>query len=534
MQDLLQNHLLTLVAFSPVVWGLAVLLIPASQKTAALTFALVGSLATFGLSLLLWKRFDDQSAGFQLAETAPWLSDFGIQYFVGVDGFSLLLILLSTFLMPIIVLASWKYIEHRVRSFLFFMFLLETGMIGAFIALDIFLFYVFWEAMLVPMFFIIGVWGGKERIYASAKFMLYTIAGSLPMLVAIIFLLWQYKSQFGTYSASVVDLYKLTLPGEGFFSVQGLIFLAFCLAFAVKVPMFPLHTWLPDAHVQAPTGGSVILAGVLLKLGVYGFIRFAMPLSPQAVPLYAPFFMVISAVAIIYGACVATVQEDVKKLVAYSSVSHMGYVVLGLFSLNQIGLTGSVYQMLNHGISTGALFLLVGILYERRHTRDIKEFGGLATSIPLFSIVMIVMTMSSIALPGTNGFIGEFLILQGAFLSNPWAAAFSGVGVILGAVYMLWLCQRLLFGKITKEENKSIKDLNLREIAYLTPLIVLVFVMGLYPKVFIQKMEKSIGYFSESMANPGTRYAPSISYARDLPIGLAAAAIAIPTTEKVN
>src|SRR3989344_3446712 len=294
MQDLLQNHLLTLVAFSPVVWGLAVLLIPASQKTAALNFALVGSLATFGLSLLLWKRFDDKGAGFRLAEPAPWLSDFGIQYFIGVDGFSLLLILLSTFLMPIIVLASWKYIEHRVRSFLFFMFLLETGMIGAFIALDIFLFYVFWEAMLVPMFFIIGVWGGKERIYASAKFMLYTIAGSLPMLVAIIFLLWQYKSQFGTYSASVVDLYKLTLPGEGFFSVQGLIFLAFCLAFAVKVPMFPLHTWLPDAHVQAPTGGSVILAGVLLKLGVYGFIRFAMPLAPQAVPLYAPFFMVIS------------------------------------------------------------------------------------------------------------------------------------------------------------------------------------------------------------------------------------------------
>lgn len=512
MRELLQNHLLSLVAFSPVLWGVLVLAIPEKLENAAKIFALAGSLATFALSVLIWKRFDEQNPGFQMAERLEWLPDFGISYFVGVDGFSLLLILLSTFLMPIIVLASWRYIENRVRSYLFFMLLLETGMIGAFIALDMFLFYVFWEAMLVPMFFVIGVWGGKERIYASAKFMLYTIAGSLPMLVAIIYLLWQSKVQFGAYSASVIDLYRLTLPGEGYFSVQGLIFLAFCLAFAVKVPMFPLHTWLPDAHVQAPTGGSVILAGVLLKFGIYGFIRFAMPFAPQAVPLYAPIFMTISAVAIIYGACVALVQQDVKKLVAYSSVSHMGYIVLGLFALNQIGLTGAVYQMLNHGVSTGALFLLVGILYERRHTRDINEFGGLASSIPLFSIVMIVMTMSSIALPGTNGFIGEFLILQGAFLTNPYSAAFGGLGVILGAVYMLWLCQKLLFGPITKEENKSLKDLNAREIAYLAPLIVLVFVMGLYPKAFVAKMEKSIAYFSETIVHPNTRYAPTVSY----------------------
>jgi NADH-quinone oxidoreductase subunit M len=392
--------------------------------------------------------------------------------------------------------------------------MLETGMIGAFFSLDIFLFYVFWEAMLIPMFFIIGVWGGKERIYASAKFMLYTIAGSLPMLVAIIYLLWQHKTQFGFFSASLLDLYKVALPGDGMLSSQALVFLAFCLAFAVKVPMFPLHTWLPDAHVQAPTGGSVILAGVLLKLGIYGFIRFAIPLAPEATVLYAPYFMVIAAVAIIYGACVAIVQTDIKKLVAYSSVSHMGYIVLGLFSMNAIGITGSVYQMLNHGISTGGLFLLVGILYERRHTREVSEFGGLASVIPLFAISLIILTMSSIALPGTNGFIGEFLILQGAFLANPYISAVAGLGVVLGAVYMLWLCQKVLFGVCSNKKNKGMADLSLREAGYLAPLLILVFVMGLYPKVFITKMEKSIAYFTETISTPGARYAPTVSFAQ--------------------
>ena len=514
MQDLLQNHLLSLVTFSPLLWAVLILLVPSSQENLARILALCGSTATFAISLLLWVRFNPAEAGFQLAEKAPWLKDFGINYFVGVDGFSLLLVLLSTFLIPIIVLASWKYIEHKVKSYLFFLLMLETGMIGAFLSLDIFLFYVFWEAMLIPMFFIIGVWGGKERIYASTKFMLYTIAGSLPMLVAIIYLLWQHKTQFGSFSASLLDLYKVVLPGESMLSAQGLVFLAFCLAFAVKVPMFPLHTWLPDAHVQAPTGGSVILAGVLLKLGIYGFIRFAIPLAPQVVPLFAPYFMSIAAVAIIYGACVAIVQKDIKKLVAYSSVSHMGYIVLGLFSMNAIGITGSVYQMLNHGISTGGLFLLVGILYERRHTREIDEFGGLASVLPLFAITLIILTMSSIALPGTNGFIGEFLILQGAFLTNPYISAVAGIGVVLGAVYMLWLCQKVLFGACENSKNKGLADLNLREVAYLSPLLVLVFVMGLYPKVFVARMEKSIAYFTETMNTPGAKYAPTVQFAR--------------------
>lgn len=520
MLSLVDNHLLSILIFSPVLWAICCLFFNEKSTTPLRIFSVGASTVTFLLSCLLWKRFNVDSAQMQFAERADWLPSLGVSYFIGVDGISLLLVLLSTFLLPIIFLSSWKYIGTKVKAYTALFFLLEAGMIGAFLALDVFLFYIFWEAMLIPMFFIVGVWGGKQRVYAASKFMLYTIAGSLPMLIAIIFLLWQYRDQYGTFSASILDLYKVSLPFDGLFSVQSLVFWAFCLAFAIKVPMFPLHTWLPDAHVQAPTGGSVILAGVLLKLGIYGFMRFAVPVAPEAAQAYAQFFMVISAVAIVYGACVAFVQTDIKKLVAYSSVSHMGYIVLGLFSFNAIGVTGSIYQMLNHGISTGTLFLLVGILYERYHTREIAVFGGLAKIFPLYTIVMVIATMSSIALPGTNGFIGEFMILQGAFLADWVATVVAGTGVILGAVYMLWLCQRILFGKVNvPEENKGF-DLTPRELAYLAPMIVMIFVMGIYPKPFVDRMEKSVDYFVTNGLT--TDYNPGVKFANQASINKAA------------
>lgn len=497
---MLDTHLLTVLVFSPLLFAVLLLLIPGRLESLTKWTALGASLVVFVLSLLVYGKFDGDVAGYQFVEQQEWLPLIGIKYFLGIDGISLYLVLLTTFLMPIIVLAAWRAVEHDVKKYLFFMLMLESTVLGAFLALDLFLFYVFWEAMLIPMFFLIGIWGSKERIYAAQKFLLYTFAGSVPMLVAIIYLIFQTKLQLGAYSAALSDILRLSLPGDRMFSAQGLIFIAFCLAFAIKVPLFPLHTWLPDAHVQAPTGGSVILAGVLLKLGGYGLIRFAMPLATGVLPTIAPFMMALSAIAIVYGACVAIAQDDIKKLVAYSSVSHMGYVILGLFAMNTIGVTGSVYQMLNHGISTGALFLLVGILYERKHTREIAAYSGLAKTIPLYSIIMLIVTFSSIALPGTNGFVGEFLILQGAFLASPYWTALAATGVILGAVYMLWLCQRILFGQPKEEKSHGISDINLREFAYLLPLVLLVFFMGLYPKHFFDKMEVSIDEFTKRIS----------------------------------
>ncbi|MGK5083575.1 NADH-quinone oxidoreductase subunit M [Bdellovibrionota bacterium FG-1] len=493
--DLLNNHLLSVVVFFPLLWAFVGLLIPSGTsggQSSLRVWTLLGSLVTFGLSLLLFQQYQANGAEFQLTEIFPWLPGLGISYNVGIDGISLWLILLTTFLMPIAILGSFKAIEQRLSEYYFLLLALETGMLGAFVSLDIFLFYVFWEAMLIPMYFLIGIWGGKERVYAAMKFFLFTMVGSLLMLVAIFYLSYQHKIQFGSYSTALLDLFKVQTPGGTFWAPQSLLFMAFALAFAIKVPLFPLHTWLPDAHVQAPTAGSVILAAVLLKMGGYGFMRFAFPLFPQAVAFFQVPFMILATIAIIYGAWVAMVQPDIKKLVAYSSVSHMGYVVLGLFSLNSIGMTGGYYQMLNHGVSTGALFLLVGMIYERRHTREISAFGGITKVMPLFAVVFMIVTLSSVALPGTNGFVGEFLILLGSWQTSPGLTAIAATGVIFGAVYMLWMFQRVMFGPVTHDENKELKDLSFREMAMMAPLVFAIFAMGVYPNFFFEKLNPSV------------------------------------------
>ena len=493
---LLDNHLLSVLVFLPLVWALVGLALPAGKEGGvSRIWALVGSLLVFALSFQLYGRFDAASAEMQMVEKLPWIESLGVSYALGMDGISLWLLLLTTFLTPIVILGSFSAVEKRFKEYYFLLMALETGMLGAFVATDVFLFYVFWEVMLIPMYLLVGIWGGKDRIYAAMKFFVYTMVGSLLMLVAIFYLAHQHQVQFGSYSTALSDLYKLALPGDGWWSIQAILFLAFSLAFAIKVPLFPLHTWLPDAHVQAPTGGSVILAGVLLKMGGYGFLRFAFPLFPAAVAQYQGVFMILSVVAIVYGAWVATVQPDVKKLVAYSSVSHMGYVVLGLFSLNSVGVTGALYQMLNHGISTGGLFLLVGMIYERRHTREIADFGGITKVMPLFAISLMIMTLSSVALPGTNGFVGEFLILLGAWKANQVLAAIGALGVIFGAVYMLWMFQRVMFGPTSNPENQKLKDLGARELVVLLPLIVAVFFMGVAPNFFFSKMETSVAAF---------------------------------------
>ena len=492
------TNLLTALVFFPLLWGALGLLVPTSTEGGRGTlryWSLLGSLLTLSLSVVLYQRFSGATPDFQFVERFEWLPGLGIQYFLGVDGISLWLILLTTFIMPIAILGSFTAIETRHREYYFLLLALETAMLGAFVSLDIFLFYVFWEAMLIPMYFLIGVWGGKDRIYAAMKFFLYTLVGSLLMLVAIFYLAYQHKTQMGVYSTALPDLLKLTLPGGTLWSTQSLLFLAFALAFAIKVPLFPVHTWLPDAHVQAPTAGSVILAAILLKMGGYGFVRLGFPLFPLAVETFQIPLMTLSAIAIIYGAWVATVQPDVKKLVAYSSVSHMGYVVLGLCSLTSLGVTGAMYQMLNHGVSTGALFLLVGMIYERRHTREISAFGGITKVMPLFAVALMIVTLSSVALPGTNGFVGEFLILLGAWQTQPVLAAISALGVIFGAVYMLWMFQRVMFGPVTNSENAELKDLSLREGIVLAPLLVAIFFMGIYPNFFFQKMEPSLNAF---------------------------------------
>jgi NADH-quinone oxidoreductase subunit M len=474
---------LSLVVFLPLVGALVLLFIPRLMSRAIFITALLFSLATFLWSLTLLGRFRSEIGGMQSVERIPWIPAYGIDYFIGIDGLSLFLVLLTTFLGPITILASWT-ITDRIKEYLFFMLTLETGMIGAFVALDLFLFYVFWEVMLVPMYFIIGVWGGPRRIYAALKFVLYTMSGSLLMLVAIIYL----ATRNPVPSFDLLRLYNLPLP----YQEQIWLFLAFALSFAIKVPLFPFHTWLPDAHVEAPTAGSVILAAVLLKMGTYGFLRFAIPLFPEAALAVQPFISALAVIGIVYGALVAMMQPDLKKLVAYSSVSHLGLVMLGLFAFNLQGIEGALYQMLNHGLSTGALFLIVGMIYERRHTRLIDDFGGLWKQMPLFSAFFLVITLSSIGLPGLNGFIGEFLVLLGVFQKTPFWAAGAATGMILGAIYMLWMFRRVVFGPLDRVENQKLKEIGAREVVTLAPLVALIIFMGIYPQPFLSRMRSSV------------------------------------------
>ena len=457
------------------------------------SFSLVVSLVVFLLSVIVLCRFDAADAGMQFIEQANWIESFGISYFLGVDGISIFLVMLTTFLMPIVVITS-RSVKSKVRGYLASMLILESAMLGTLVAIDVFLFYVFWELMLAPMYFIIGIWGGKRRIYATLKFVIYTVIGSLLMLVAIFYVIWTYQAQYGQITFQLAELIqntRLTLSEEVW------LFAAFALAFGIKVPIFPFHTWLPDAHVEAPTGGSVVLAGVLLKMGLYGFIRFAYPLFPRGAEVFGPVLGGLAVIGIIYGALVAWAQHDIKKLVAYSSVSHLGYCVLGLVAFNAISTTGSIYQMLNHGISTGALFLMVGVLYDRKHTREIADYGGLASKVPVFAFLFLIFTLSSIALPLTNGFVGEFLILTGSFTTLPVLASFAVLGVILGAIYMLTLYMKTMFGELNEDKNGTLTDVNRSELYALAPLVVLVFVMGVYPQPILKRMEPSVKNFIE-------------------------------------
>ncbi len=481
--------LLSVVTFLPAAGAVLVFLLPRRQEALTKATSLAVTVVAFAASLPLYWGFDSAVADYQFVELRAWMPTLGISYHLGIDGISLLLVLLTTFLMPLVLLSAWRAIESRWKEFAITMLLLETGMLGVFVALDLFLFYVFWEAMLIPMYLIIGIWGGSNRIYAAIKFVLYTLAGSLLMLVAILAVYFQHGAATGTYTFDLPVVAQFVLPAG---LNQNLLFLAFALAFAIKVPMFPFHTWLPDAHVEAPTAGSVILAGVLLKMGTYGFLRFCLPLFPQASLAFAPWMFVLAVIGIIYGAWVSTVQADIKKLVAYSSVSHLGFVVLGLFTLTPQGIVGGIIQMVNHGLSTGALFLLVGMLYERRHTRLISEFGGLWSVIPAFSAVLLIVTLSSLGLPGLNGFVGEFLILLGAFQVDRTAAVFATTGIIFAAVYLLWMYQRVIFGEVTKEANRRLPDLSLREWVVLLPVLLFIVWIGVYPGAFTGMTETSV------------------------------------------
>jgi NADH-quinone oxidoreductase subunit M len=490
----MEPHILSLILFTPMAGALVIALLRRDASRLIKTVGLFSSLVAFGLSVWLFLGFDGTRGDMQCIEIIPWIPALNISYHIGIDGISLLLIVLTTFLTPIALLASWESVTLRLRGYVALMLLLEAGTLGVFMALDLFLFYVFWEFMLIPMYFIIGIWGGQERIYAAIKFFLYTMAGSLVMLVAIIWL-GSYAASLpgGTFTTDLLRLYAIA-PGIPM-GIQVWMFLAFTFSFAIKVPIFPLHTWLPDAHVQAPTAGSVILAGVLLKMGTYGLIRFCLPLFPFATFRFLPYLAGLGIVGIIYGALVSMVQPDIKKLVAYSSVSHLGFVVLGIFALTEEGMQGSVIQMINHGLSTGALFLLVGMIYDRRHTRLIKDFGGLAKPMPVYAAFFMIVMLSSIGLPGLNGFVGEFLILLGAFrspfLGSPWFAIAASSGVILAAVYLLWSYQRIFFGKNERPENQSLADLNGREIAVLVPIVFFIVWIGVYPGTFLGKSAAS-------------------------------------------
>ncbi len=491
------SHPLTLVTFSPLIGVLVLLFLDKEQKNVARWVALITSTITFLISIWVLTLFNADNPDLQLVINLPWIQVAGwnISYFMGVDGLSILLMLLTTFLTPLSILSTWTAVEENVKQFMLFFLLLEMGMVGVFLAQDLFLFYVFWEFTLVPMYFLIGIWGGPRRIYAAIKFFLYTMAGSILMLLAILWL----GIRGGSFAVpELIAAGSANIPEN----IQLWLFLAFAAAFAIKVPMWPLHSWLPDAHVEAPTAGSVILAGVLLKMGTYGFLRFNIPMFPTASLQLAPWIALLAVIGILYGAMVSYPQKDVKKLVAYSSVSHLGFVMLGLFALNSQGIQGGILQMVNHGLSTGALFLIVGMIYERRHTRDMNAFGGLWKVMPVYGALTLIVTLSSMGLPGLNGFVGEFTILLGAWgagdaggaLGSYWYAGLAAIGVILAAVYMLYFFQKLFLGPLDKEENKQVLDINWREIAVLVPLLVMIFWIGLYPKPFFSLMAPTVDH----------------------------------------
>ncbi len=507
-------YLISVVTFLPIIGMLLLLVVPG--ENAIRWTALITTLATFVVSLGLWTGFDPTLAGAQMVNVSgSWLANMDVKYFVGVDGLNLLLILLTTFLGPIVVLSSWTYITKHVRGYYALLLLLQTGIVGVFASFDLLLFYVFFELTLIPMYFIIGIWGGENRVYAAIKFVLFTLVGSLLMLVAILYLGYAAGAVVnqGVFTTDWFKLLEYGIPLDE----QAWLFFAFALAFAIKVPLFPLHTWLPDAHVQAPTGGSVILAGVLLKMGTYGLVRFALPLFPNAAHEYAMFIAIIAVIGIVYGALVAAAQKDAKKLIAYSSVSHLGFVVLGIFAFNVVALQGAMIQMVNHGLSTGAMFLIIGMLYERRHTRKMEDFGGIAKSVPVLSFFMVFTVLASVGLPGLNGFVGEFLILTGTFssdvLGNPVLVAVATSGVIFAAYYLLWMVYKVFFGPIVREENRTMKDLNRREIALLIPLAVFMVWIGVAPAKFLETSETSTNAIIEQIefkrlameANPGER-----------------------------
>jgi NADH-quinone oxidoreductase subunit M len=498
--------LLSSILFLPLAGALALMMVPARQETAIKWIANLVMLAGFVISLPLWWSFNLQDPGFQFTERASWIPSIGASYYLGVDGFSALMILLTTLIGVIATLSSWTAIHDRIKEYYVFLLILQTGMLGAFMALDFLLFFLFWEVMLVPMYFLIGIWGSDRRLYSAIKFFLYTLVGSVVMLLGILALYFHYYEVTGVYTFDVTEYYKLQIP----FTLQWWCFLAFFLGFAIKVPMFPFHTWLPDAHTDAPTAGSVILAAILLKMGTYGFIRFSLPILPDATVSFVPFMAALSLIGIVYGALCAMAQQDWKRLVAYSSVSHLAMATLGMFALTPAGMMGSIMQQINHGISTGALFLIVGIVYERRHTREISEYGGLSKVMPVYAAVFMIMTMSSIGLPALNGFIGEVLILQGTFVVNKMWAAVAATGIVLGAAYMLWLYQRTMFGKIENPKNEKLQDLNLREFATFAPLIVLAFWIGLYPSPVLDRLAPAV---NTVVARVNPAYSPQASKA---------------------